>query len=150
MVDRLKLQDPELAPRLAADIRTLAGKLKRRLRDHGGRGDLTPSQTAILLRLEKDGPATVATLARAEGMRHQSMSAAVGPLQQAGLIQGAPDPNDRRQTQVSLSPKCLKWFREGRAKKQEWLTKTISEKLSIREQKRLRSAMELLARLVED
>lgn len=142
--------DSELAPILASEIRAVAGKLKRRLRDQGERSDFTPSQACILLRLEKDGPATIAGLARAEGIRHQSMSAAVGPLQQAGLILGSPDPNDGRQTLISLTPKWMKWLRENRAAKQDWLTRTIAEKLSIREQERLRSALELLARLVED
>jgi hypothetical protein len=48
-----------LASRLAAEIRTVGGKLKRRLREHGGRSDLTPSQISVVLRLEKDGSATV-------------------------------------------------------------------------------------------
>jgi hypothetical protein len=51
---------------------------------------------------------------------------------------------------MSLTPKCLKWLRDGRAAKQDWLTVTISQKLSIREQEKLRSALELLARLVEE
>ncbi|WP_446742212.1 MarR family winged helix-turn-helix transcriptional regulator [Silvibacterium acidisoli] len=149
-MDKLLRSESELAPTLASDIRAIAGKLRRRLRDQGGKNDFTPSQVDILLRLEKDGPATIASLARADGVRHQSMSAAIGPLQEAGLIQGARDPRDGRQTLMSLTPKCLKWLRESRAAKQDWLTRNITEKLSIREQERLRSALELLARLVED
>jgi DNA-binding MarR family transcriptional regulator len=135
---------------LAAETRAVCGKLKRRLREHGGRNDLRPSQSAVLLRLEKDGPATVSSLARAEGMRPQSMSAVVTPLQEAGLVSGAPDPGDRRQTLISLTPKCLKWLRESRAARQDWLTTTISQKLSAHEQQRLQTALELLARLVEE
>jgi DNA-binding MarR family transcriptional regulator len=141
---------PELASTLAAEIRTVCGKLKRRLREHGGRNDLTPSQVSVLLRLEKDGPATVSSLARAEGMRPQSMSAVVTPLLEAGLAGGAPDPSDGRQTLISLTPRCRKWLREGRAARQDWLTWTISQKLSAPEQEKLRRALELLARLVED
>jgi DNA-binding MarR family transcriptional regulator len=135
---------------LAAEIRTVGGKLKRRLREHGGHHDLTPSQVSVLLRLEKDDSATVSSLARAEGMRPQSMSAIVMPLQEAGLLSGAPDPNDGRKTLMSLTPKCLKWLREGREARQDWLTTTISQKLSAREQERLQAALELLTRVVED
>jgi DNA-binding MarR family transcriptional regulator len=135
---------------LAAGIRTVAGKLKRRLREHGGRNDLTPSQISVLLLLEKDGSATVSSLARAEGMRPQSMSAIVMPLQELGLVSGAPDPGDGRQTLMSLTPRCLKWIQEGRAARQDWLTATISQKLSAHEQEKLQAALELLARLVED
>jgi DNA-binding MarR family transcriptional regulator len=135
---------------LAAEIRTVGGKLKRRLRKHGGRSDLPPSQVSVLLRLEKDGSATVSSLARAEGMRPQSMSTTVAPLQEAGLVRGAPDPNDGRQTLLSLTPKCLKRLQEGRAARQDWLTTTITQKLSAQEQEKLRAALELLTRLVED
>jgi DNA-binding MarR family transcriptional regulator len=139
-----------LASMLAAEIRTVSGKLKRRLREHGGRHDLTPSQVAVLLRLEKDGPATVSSLARAEGMRPQSMAAIVTPLQEAGLISGASDPSDGRQTLMSLTPRCLKWIHESRAAKQDWLSSTISQKLSAHEQEKLLAALELLTRLVEE
>ena len=135
---------------LAAEIRRVSGKLKQRLREHGGGNDLTPSQVSVLLRLEKDGSATVSSLARAEGMRPQSMRAIVTALQEAGQISGAPDPSDGRQTLMSLTPKCLKWMREGRAAKQDWLTTTISRNLSAHEQEKLLAALELLTRLVEE
>ena len=135
---------------LAAEIRSVGGKLKRRLREHGGRHDLTPSQVSVLLRLEKDDSATVSSLARAEGMRPQSMSAIVMPLQEVGLVSGAPDPGDGRKTLMSLTPKCLKWLQEGRAARQDWLTTTISQKLSAHEQEKLQGALELLTRLVEE
>ena len=131
-------------------MRTVYRKLKLRLREHGGGNDLTPSQVSVLLRLEKDGSATVSSLARAEVMRPQSMSAIVTPLQESGLVSGAPDPSDGRQTLMSLTPKCLKWLQEGRAARQDWLTTTISQKLSVQEQKNLQAALELLKRLVED
>jgi hypothetical protein len=51
---------------------------------------------------------------------------------------------------MSLTPKCLRLLQEGRAARQDWLTKRISQKLSIQEQEKLRAALELLTRLVED
>jgi len=83
-------------------------------------------------------------------MRPQSMSAIVLPLQKLGLVRGVPDPGDGRQTLMSLTPKCLKWIQQGRAARQDWLTTTISQKLSAHEQAKLRAALELLTRLVED
>ena len=77
-------------------------------------------------------------------MRPQSMSAIVAPLQQSGLVRGAPDPSDGRQTLMSLTPKCLKWLQQGRAARQDWLTTTISQKLSVHEQEKLQSALDLL------
>jgi DNA-binding MarR family transcriptional regulator len=139
-----------LASTLAAEMRAVFRKLKLRLREHGGRDDLTPSQVSVLLRLEKDGSATVSSLARVEGMRPQSMSAVVTPLQESGLVSGSPDPSDGRQTLMSLTPKCLKLLQEGRAARQDWLTTKISQKLSLQEQEKLQAVIELFTRLVED
>jgi|SRR4051794_39596354 DNA-binding MarR family transcriptional regulator len=135
---------------LAEELRSLAGKLKRRLREQAGPNDLTPSQISVLLRLEKDGPATVSSLARSEGMRPQSMSAAVAGLQAAGLVDGAPDPGDGRQTILSLTRACRDWIRAGRAARQDWLSRTIAARLSSREQDELAAAIGLLKRLVDD
>ncbi len=135
---------------LAEDLRLLIGTLKRRLREQGQGTDLPPSQVAVLLRLEKHGPATVSALARSEGMRPQSMSAAIAALEAAGLVRGAPDPDDGRQTLMSLTDICRERLRTGRAARQDWLSRTITAKLSPKEQQELAAAVRLLKRLVED
>ena len=150
MSNRKSSTQTGLARTLAADIRAVYRKLKLRYREHGGGNNLTPSQVSVLLRLEMDSSATVSNLARAEGMRPQSMSAIVAPLQESGLVSGTPDPKDGRQTLMSLTPKCKKWLQEGRDAGQDWLATTISQKLSVHEQEKLLVAVELLARLVED
>jgi DNA-binding MarR family transcriptional regulator len=134
---------------LAQELRALFGKLKRRLREQAHVGDLTPSQTSVLLRLEKDGPATASSLSRAEGMRPQSMGPLVAALEAAGLVSGAPDPSDGRQTILSLTDACRKWIEEGRAAR-DWLTRTIQARLSPQEQEDLAASIELLKRLVDD
>jgi len=148
--DRVSPSQGERASALAAELRAISGKLKRKLREQGVGSDLRPSQVSVLLRIEKDGPSTVSSLARAEGMRPQSMSAIITSLLEAGLVSGSPDPNDRRQTLMSLSRKCQKLLRDGRAARQDWLATTIQKKLSSEEQERLASAVYLLARLIEE
>jgi DNA-binding MarR family transcriptional regulator len=138
------------ASALAQDLRALLGKLKRRLRNQAHVGDLTPSQVSVLLRLEKDGAATASTLARAEGMRPQSMAPVIAALESAGLVSGAPDPTDGRQTLLSLTDACRKWVEEGRTARQDWLTRTLQARLSPQEQVELARAVELLKRLVDD
>ena len=150
MSDRAALSQAERAYALAVELRAALGKLKRKLRDQGGRNDLTPSQVAVLLRLEKDGPAAVSALARAEGMRPQSMSAIVAALLEARLVGGSPDPRDGRQTLISLSRKCERFLKQGRAARQDWLTTTIRKKLTVQEQEKLAAAVDMLARLAEE
>lgn len=134
---------------LARDLRSFAGKLKRRLREQADIGDLTPSQTSVLLRLEQDGPSTTSALARQEGMRPQSMGTIVDALESAGLVSGTPDPSDRRQTLLALTDHCRAWIAEGRAARQDWLAHVIDTRLSRDEQKQLAAAIALLGRLVE-
>lgn len=137
-----------LAPRLATRLRALTSKLKRRLREQADAGGLTPSQTAAMLRLEQEGPLTLSALARAEGVRAQSMSATVSALEALDLVAGSPDPTDGRQTLLSLTPACRTWIAEGRAARQDWLAGALQERLSREELARLAEAVELLERLV--
>ncbi len=150
MSDQVSSSQAERASALAAEIRAISGKFKRKLREQGGQNDLRPSQVSVLLRLERDGPSAVSSLARAEGMRPQSMSAIITSLLEAGLVSGFPDPDDGRQTLMSLSRKCQKLLKDGRAARQDWLTATIQKKLSSQEQEKLAAAVNLLARLIED
>lgn len=135
---------------LATELRGLIGKFKRRLREQANTGDLTPSQVSVVLRLEKEGPATTSSLARAEGMRPQSMATVVAALEAAGLVRGAPDPTDGRQTLLSLTDPCRKMILDGRAARQDWLSRTLQARLSAEEQAALATAVALLRRLVDD
>ena len=124
------------------------GRLLRRLRE-GGTSDLTWSQKTVLSQIERDGPATVSTLARLEGVRPQSMGATVAVLDAAGLVQGAPDPRDGRQTLLSLTPACLEMLRVGRAAREDWLLRALRSRLTQDEQEELGRAVRLIACLVE-
>ena len=98
-------------PALAGELRVVVSKLNRRLREQAHAGDLTNAQKSVILRLERDGPATVSMLARAEGVRPQSMRITVSALEAAGAVSGKPDPKDGRQTFLSLTPSFLKSLR---------------------------------------
>ena len=138
------------AATLAAELRGVVSKLKRRMRKQASSWDLTLSQVGVLLRLEKGGPATVSGLARAEGMRPQSMSAVVATLEAAGLVTSVPDPTDKRQSLLSLTDACRKKVREDRAARQDWLARVLQAHFSPREQAQIAVAVELLKRLAED
>lgn len=134
---------------LAADLGTLIGRFKRRLREEASAGDFTVSQLSALGRLDRDGSMTVTELARVEGMRPQSMGAIVAVLEAAGLVGGAPDPADGRRTILYLTPACRELIRAGRAARQDWLSGAIHTKLSAAEQEQLGAAVVLLRRLLE-
>jgi DNA-binding MarR family transcriptional regulator len=135
---------------LAQDLRALVSKIKRRLREQANIGDLTPSQISVLLRLEKHGPATTSTLARAEGVRPQSMGAIIAVLEEAGHVTGAPDPTDGRRTILSLTDACQLWIREGRTARQDWLSRIIQTRFSRQEQQQIAAAVALLNRIADE
>ncbi len=149
MDKRIDDSDAARASALAGELRVVLGKLKRRLRDQMHMGDLTWAQTSALRRLEREGPATVTVLARDEGMRPQSMGAVVAVLEAAGLVSGAPDPQDGRQVIWSLNPACLEMMKDSRAARQDWLMRAIQAHLSAEEQTLLTDAVDLLKRLIQ-
>ena len=138
------------ASALAAELRALIGKLKRRLREQADVVDLTPSQVSALLSLERCGQATTSSLARAEGMRPQSMATIIAALESADLVSGAPDPTDGRRTLLSLTDRCRRWIRDGRAARQDWLSRNLQARLSVQELEVISTAVVLLKRLVDD
>src|ERR1700755_2071362 len=131
---------PQLAT-LAGELRVAISKLVRRAREQAHAGDFTNSQKSVLLRLERDGPATVSMLARAEGVRPQSMRVTVAALEAAGVLTGKPDPNDGRQTFLRLTPAFAKTLRSDRAAKEDWLYRALQAQLTPREHQQLAAAV---------
>ena len=141
-------ETPQLAA-LAGELRVAISKLVRRAREQVHAGDFTNSQKSVLLRLERDGPATVSMLARAEGVRPQSMRVTVAALEAAGAVIGKPDPKDGRQTFLNLTPSFVKILRNGRAAKEDWLIRALKAQLAPREHEQLVAAVKLLSRLAD-
>lgn len=141
-----RITDPSI---LAAELRVLVGQLRRRIREHVGSAELTPSQISVLLRLERDGPSTVSALARAESVRPQSMRTTVAALEAAGHVEGCADPMDGRQTIISMTAACRQWITETRLARQDWLAARIGSRLTQDEVEVLAEAMHLFQRLVD-
>lgn len=141
--------DADRALALAGDLRVVIGRLSRRLRDEAHFGDFSFSEIKVLTRLDRNGPATVTALAEAEGVRPQSMSATVSALKGAGLVSGAPDPADGRQTVLSLTAHCRQLLETTRAAKRDWLFREIQSRFTPAEQARLAAAVALLDRLID-
>jgi DNA-binding MarR family transcriptional regulator len=131
----------------AGDLRVAAGQFMRRMRQQGTIGDLTTSQRSALARLEREGPATTSALARAEGVRPQSMGAIISVLEEAGYVSGAPDPADARKTLVSLTRAAAERFADGRLAREDWLQRAIAATLTPDERAQVPALADLLRRL---
>ncbi|MFH8134466.1 MarR family winged helix-turn-helix transcriptional regulator [Pantoea osteomyelitidis] len=133
----------------AAALRTVIGKLGRRLRESAPPGDLTWSQVAVLGYLVRDGEMTVTELAAAEGVRTQSMGATVASLLEAEMIVGEPDPADGRKTRYSPTERSLQLIASNRAMRDDWLLQIIETRLSSEEQQQLLHTIPLLQRIAD-
>jgi DNA-binding MarR family transcriptional regulator len=134
---------------MAHELRVVLSQLTRRLRAQSNKGDLSLSQLAVLGTLDREITATVTALARAEGVRSQSMGATVAALQDAGLVEGAPDPADGRQVMLSLTEAARGLIKANRAAREDWLSRAIRSHLTAAEQQELAGAVRLLRRIVD-
>ncbi|MBM2623180.1 MarR family transcriptional regulator [Actinoplanes sp. LDG1-06] len=138
---------PESAARAATEIRVVFSRLRRRLREVAALGDLTPSQTSVLSRLEKGGPSSMSHLAAAEQVRPQSMAATLAAISEHGLITRQPDPSDGRRQLISLTDSGREKIAVSRRSREEWLAGRLTDDFTEAERQTLISAMALLDRL---
>ncbi|WP_086839983.1 MarR family winged helix-turn-helix transcriptional regulator [Amycolatopsis kentuckyensis] len=142
----------EIPPHVAESagwIRGVVGQLHRRLRHVDNAGVLTPSQSAVLHRLLREGPATQGELAAAEHVRQQSMAATLGVLDELGYLARTPDPADRRRVVISLSDAGRDTVRGIQQHRDEWLAQALLDELSPAELDAVTRALPLLQRVAE-
>ena len=139
----------ESAGAAARDLRVMFSRLRRQLNDVSTGGGLTPSQTAVLTRLWKEGASSTSALAAAERVRPQSMAAIVTGLDQHGLIRRAPDPDDGRRQMISLTAAGRRRAESDRQIREEWLARAMQERYSDRERRVINDALSLLQRLTD-
>jgi DNA-binding MarR family transcriptional regulator len=139
----------ESAARAARDLRVVFSRLRRRLSAVATDDDLTPSQTAVLTRLWKEGASSASELAAAERVRPQSMATTLAALDRHGLIKRSPDPEDGRRQVISLTGDGRKRAESHRQVRAEWLARAIQDQFSERERRLIVEALSLLERLTE-
>jgi DNA-binding MarR family transcriptional regulator len=134
------------AAQAARELRVVVGRLRRRFIEASDSAELTPSQTAILSRLNK-GICTASELAAAERVRPQAIAATLGVLEERGLIERHPDPTDRRRQLISPSAAGREFHEVRRKAGTEWFARELQDRYSETERQVLLNALELLDRL---
>ena len=130
------------------DFIQAVGLLVRRVRAAAASDELSLTEALVMARLAKDGPATTADLARAEGMKPQSMGTTVAALEEMGLVERKPHPTDGRQVNIELTAKGAALRKSAKDAKRTWLTQAIAQ-LDEPERKTLFKAGEIIKRLAE-
>ncbi len=137
---------------LADQLREITVALRRRSRaesiDKIVPGETLPfPQLSALNRLEVDGPATTADLARAEAMTPQSMGEIVAALETGGYVTRRDDSNHGRRRIISTTAAGRRALAVNWKIRLRWATTVIAEQLDADEQLTLAAALSLLRRI---
>jgi DNA-binding MarR family transcriptional regulator len=139
---------PTPAPGLPARIRLVVTRLARRLRQQGETA-ASPTQLAVLATVERDGPLTLGELAAVERVQPPTITAAVGRLEDRGLVQRRTDPVDRRVALVEVTRQGRRLLDESRSRKTAYLERRLAA-LNPDERGTLERAAMILERILEE
>jgi len=131
-----------------ADFVHAVGLLVRRVRAAAAAHELSWTEAAVMGRLDRDGPATTADLARAESVKPQSMGATIAALEEMGLVGRKPHPTDGRQMNIVLTAKGADVRKSAKDAKTTWLAQALAQ-LDEQERQTLLAAGAIIKRLVE-
>jgi DNA-binding MarR family transcriptional regulator len=132
---------------LASALRLVVSRLARRLRQQAERG-VSASQLSVLATIDRHGSMTLSSLASHERVTPPTITATVGRLEAAGLVDRQIDTDDRRVSRISLSREGRRFLESTRSRKNAYLTKRLA-RLDDDERATLERAAEILERLLE-
>jgi DNA-binding MarR family transcriptional regulator len=133
---------------LAAHLRLSVTRLARRLRQQAD-VDASPTQLAALATVEHRGPITLGDLAAAERVQPPTITAAVGRLEQQGLVVRRPDRADKRVVRVAVTAAGRRLLARNRSLKTAFLARRL-DTLDPSERATLEDAAVLLDRLLDE
>lgn len=136
------------AAELASRLRLSIGRLMRQLR-HQNVGGLTASQLSALYTVEKHEPIRLSDLACYERVSPPTLTRCVASLEELGLLERRPDPDDGRAALITLSPSGRKLTADLRRERTTILTGRI-EGLDAAQRRALAAALPALEALTAD
>jgi DNA-binding MarR family transcriptional regulator len=139
---------PETRAELAARLRLAVTRTARRLRQQGG-AELSPSLSAALATIARQGPLTPSELAAAERIQRPTATRLLARLEEEGLVTKSADPVDGRVRRVAVSAAGVALLEEARARKDAWLARGL-DSLDEADLAALERTAALLERLLEE
>ena len=141
--------DTELSD-TASHLRNAIVRTSRALRQEAaGESGLSPTQTAVLATINREGPLTPSELADHERVKRPTMTRTLGCLEREGLIERTPDPADGRSSLVAVNDAGRERLARLRRRKSAYLARRL-RKLDPDEVETLARAARLLDRMRED
>jgi DNA-binding MarR family transcriptional regulator len=105
---------------VAGHLRMSVARLARLLRQQDESG-LSPTLTAALATIAREGPLTLGQLAARERVAPPSITKVVGKLEGRGLVDRQVDERDRRVTRVEVSPAGRDQLEASHTRRTAWL-----------------------------
>jgi DNA-binding MarR family transcriptional regulator len=135
----------------AARLRMAIVRTARRLRQEaaGGVAELTPTGASALVTVERHGPLTPSELAEIERVKRPTATRALRVLEEAGLLDRAPDPADGRSCLVSVNAAGRERLRRLRGRKNAYLARRMRDLPDV-DVETLERAAEILEGILED
>ncbi|MCU1681059.1 MAG: MarR family transcriptional regulator [Amycolatopsis sp.] len=132
----------------SCDLRVALGRVVRRLRQGYVSGELTLTESSVLSRLDREGPATPGALAELERVRPQAMGATLAGLVERELVERTPDAADGRKVLMSATEAGIKLLVDRRSHSTQRVAAALAG-FAPAERARLVEAIPLLERLAD-
>ncbi|MFK8905615.1 MarR family winged helix-turn-helix transcriptional regulator, partial [Streptomyces sp. YS-3] len=113
----MDIPDPErrtpdrLRTRASRLLAQMSAQSDRLISDGLAQADARKWHYAVLASLHEHGPGSQATLSRRTGIYRSDMVGVLNELAERGLIERAPDPDDRRRNVITITPQGLRHLR---------------------------------------
>ncbi|GAA4474412.1 MarR family winged helix-turn-helix transcriptional regulator [Gluconacetobacter asukensis] len=121
--------------------------LGRRLRRERPEESVPLTMIGIMGTLYRFGPMPAARLAAHELLQPQSLTRTIAALEQRRYIARQPNPADRREIILSLTPHGLRALSADMEKRREWLADAMTHALTQEERNRLLACEDIFAKL---
>ena len=135
----------------ASRLRLAIVRTARRLRQEAAEGgtELTPTAASALATVERHGPLTPSELAAIERVKRPTATRTLRVLEEAGLLDRAPDPGDGRSCLVSVNAAGRERLRRLRSRKNAYLARRMRG-LRDEDVETLERAAEILEGILEE
>jgi DNA-binding MarR family transcriptional regulator len=124
--------------------------MARRLRQAAStEAETSPTLTAALATVDREGPLTPSALANIEAIQRPTATRVLTRLERAGLVTRSTDPDDRRVAYVSITPAGRALLKSIRTRKNAYLARRLRG-LPPHELATLEQAAQILERLLAE
>jgi len=138
----------EVAARLRLAIVRTARRLRQEAYQAEAGADLSPTLTAALSTIERDGPLSPSELAERESVRRPTATRIVASLEARGLVERTADPQDRRASLISTTSDGRALLKRLRGRKNAYIARRLRG-MDADEVETLERAAEILERMLE-